>query len=554
MRPAADEVLVGGRYRLRERLGVQGGSPMWGAADEALGRPVMVWVFPPGFGRADAVTAAARAVCRVDDPRLVQVFDADDQGEFPYVVTEWPTGRHLGELLRTGPAEPVSAAAVVAGAAGALTVAHAAGLAHLCLRPSSVWWGDAGEVKVTGLAIAAAAAGIESADPVLADTRGLGRVLYAALTGCWPGAEQTTLPAAPRRGDRVPSPCQVRPGIPGKLDAVACRTVSDAAADMGPPIADPAQLARELVHATGGFSPPGGPAGPHGPAGQHIARPDRTQPLLAAPAVMNAPVKRESANVRPVTPGTLSGATESFPVTPRRDPHPRDPLPETGSSPWRPTPPAPRVRRRTRRASAVLAVMLMLAVVVLLGAGGWYLAHHGIAGREAAAGRSGAANPPQRIAPAPRAVWHPLRPASAQAFDPYGDGQGGNSQLAPLAIDHDPATAWHTEWYTTPRFGNLKPGTGLLLNMGRDVIIARVRLRLGNAPGARFQLRAGLGPASLASLPVRAREARARGWVSIQLSRPVHARYVLIWFTRLPPDPAGTFQASVFDIGLQGRT
>jgi hypothetical protein len=198
--------------------------------------------------------------------------------------------------------------------------------------------------------------------------------------------------------------------------------------------------------------------------------------------------------------------------------------------------------------------MLMLAVVVLLGGGGWYLAHHGIAGREAAAGRNGAANPPQRIAPVPRAVWHPLRPASAQAFDPYGDGQGDNSQLASLAIDHDPATAWHTEWYTTPRFGNLKPGTGLLLNMGRVVIIARVRLRLGNAPGARFQLRAGLGPASLASLPVRAREARARGWVSIRLSRPVHARYVLIWFTRLPPDPSGTFQASVFDIGLQGRT
>ena len=109
--------------------------------------------------------------------------------------------------------------------------------------------------------------------------------------------------------------------------------------------------------------------------------------------------------------------------------------------------------------------MLMLAVVVLLGGGGWYLAHHGIAGREAGAGRNGAANPPQRSAPAPRVVWHPLQPASAQAFDPYGGGQGDNSQLAPLAIDHDPATAWHTEWYTTPRFGNLKPGTGLLLNM-----------------------------------------------------------------------------------------
>ena len=212
-------------------------------------------------------------------------------------------GAASGELLRTGPAEPVSAAAVVAEAADALTVAHAAGLAHLCLRPSSVWWGAAGEVKVTGLAIAAAAAGIASADPMLADTRGLGTVLYAALTGYWPGPEQTALPAAPRRGDRVPGPCQVRPEIPGKLDAVARRALSEAAADMGPPIADPAQLARELVHATDGFSPRRGAAGPHLPAGQHTAPPDSTQPLLAAPTAMNAAVKRESANVRPVTRG-----------------------------------------------------------------------------------------------------------------------------------------------------------------------------------------------------------------------------------------------------------
>lgn len=112
-------------------------------------------------------------------------------------------GRHLGELLRTGPAEPVSAAAVVAEAAGALTVAHAAGLAHLCLRPSSVWWGAAGDVKVTGLAIAAAAAGIESADPMLADTRGLGRVLYAALTGYTPRLPATG-PVRSRR--RCPRP------------------------------------------------------------------------------------------------------------------------------------------------------------------------------------------------------------------------------------------------------------------------------------------------------------------------------------------------------------
>jgi hypothetical protein len=477
--------------------------------------------------------------------------DADDEGEVSYVVTEWPAGGHLGELLTAGPADPASAAAVVAEAAGALAVAHASGLAHLCLRPCSLWWGTAGEVKVAGLGIAAALTGIEGADPVLADTRGLGHVLYTALTGYWPGAEQTPLPPAPRYGDRVPRPCQMRAGIPGQLDAVVCRTLPGAAVDTGPPIIDPTQLARELAPITGGRSPGPGPAGPPSPgrAGQPTASHDRTQPLQAVPTVMNAPVKPASATVRPGMPETVPAAAESLPVA-----RPHDPLPDTGWWPWRPTPPARPVRARGRKAKAALGVMVMLAVVVLLGAGGWYLAHHGIAGRSAGLGRTEAAHPARRVAaPPPRAAWRSVQPAGAQAFDPYGDGQGDNSQLASLAIDHNLSTAWHTDWYTTPRFGNLKPGTGLLLTMGRVVTVACARIRLGTTAGASFELRGGVGPASLADLPVLAREGGAGGWVSIRFSRPVRARYLLIWFTSLPPDPSGTFQASVFDIRLQHR-
>ena len=95
------------------------------------------------------------------------------------------------------------------------------------------------------------------------------------------------------------------------------------------------------------------------------------------------------------------------------------------------------------------------------------------------------------------------------SFDPYGDGQGENNQLAYLAIDGNPATAWHTEWYASASFGNLKPGTGLLLDMGRTVTITTVRLLLGSQPGADFQVRVGAvvvadGPAS--------RRLRIRRW------------------------------------------
>ena len=163
-----------------------------------------------------------------------------------------------------------------------------------------------------------------------------------------------------------------------------------------------------------------------------------------------------------------------------------------------------------------------------------------------------------RPAPAPKTTTRgvvparTLTPASARAFGPYGSGQGDNPQRAHLAIDGSPATAWHTDWYTTARFGNLYPGTGLLVDMGRPVTITAAQITLGGAHGAGFQLRVGAAPA-LADMPPVASVANAGGLVRLRLTTPAHGRYVLIWFTRLPPDPAGTFQASVHNLRLEGR-
>lgn len=157
------------------------------------------------------------------------------------------------------------------------------------------------------------------------------------------------------------------------------------------------------------------------------------------------------------------------------------------------------------------------------------------------------------VGPSPHITIPPrmLTPVSAAAFGRQGAGQGDNAQLAPLAIDGNPATAWRTDWYTTARFGNLYQGTGMLLDMGRPVTITAARITLG-APGARFELRVGARPALAGLTPV-AHAANAGGVVRLRLPAPAHGRYVLVWFTRLPADPAGTFQASVYEINLAGR-
>ncbi len=145
-----------------------------------------------------------------------------------------------------------------------------------------------------------------------------------------------------------------------------------------------------------------------------------------------------------------------------------------------------------------------------------------------------------------------LTPVSATAFGPSGAGMGDAPQLASLAIDDNPATAWHTDWYATARFGDLYAGTGLLLDLGRAATITAAQITLGPVRGASLELRVGAAPL-IASLPAVAQAADAPGAVNLQLNPPAHGRYVLVWFTSLPRDPAGTFQASVYDIRLEGH-
>jgi len=221
--------------------------------------------------------------------------------------------------------------------------------------------------------------------------------------------------------------------------------------------------------------------------------------------------------------------------------------------------------RGHERRQLTWTVALGLALAVALG----FAAYHFLAGlrQAASAAPTARAHPATHHhashgTPAPKTTPTPttrgvvpaqtLTPASARAFGPYGSGQGDNPQRAHLAIDGSSVTAWHTNWYTTARFGNLYPGTGLLVDMGQPVTITAAQIRLGRAHGARFQLRVGVAP-SLANLPPVASAASAGGLVRLRLITPAHGRYLLIWFTRLPPDPAGTFQASVHNLRLQGR-
>ncbi len=153
--------------------------------------------------------------------------------------------------------------------------------------------------------------------------------------------------------------------------------------------------------------------------------------------------------------------------------------------------------------------------------------------------------------PRPSATPTVLDPVSAAAFGPDGVSSGDNASSAPQAIDASTSTAWETQWYATAEFGSLKTGTGLLIDMGRPVRITSVRILLTGETGAALKLYTGAEPV-LADDRLQASGQDVGGDVRLTLARPAMARYLVVWFTLLPPESAGKYRVLVYNIRIKG--
>ena len=496
---------LGGRYRLEDRVSASSGWAAWKAIDETLARPVAVLTFARGFPRiADAVTAA-RAASRLTDARLARVFDVEEDWDHAYVVMEWVAGDSLEDLLADGPLDPVQGAEIIAQGAEALAVAHAAGVAHLCLNPDSLRWTAGGGVKVVGLGIDAALSGVTADDPALADTHGLGKLLYAALTAHWPGGDWPSLPPAPEVDGHPCSPRQVRAGVPAGIDDVACRVLFERAADGSPSVTTPAVLATALNRV---IPAPAAPP-PVGPPGGYATG---TGPAMLAPG----PSYRQRGG------------------PPRRAARGRDTMQGRGSGTGR-----------------VLGIIAAILVIGAIGAGVWVLRHPG-------SGSTATHRPTHR--PSPTAVPATvLVPGSAVAFGPNG---GDNVSQANLAIDKQSGTSWTTDSYRgSPRFGNLYGGTGLMLDMGRRVKVSSVTVTFGDVPGTHVRVEVGNAGTGTATAPppgftTVGKSGNAVGSVTFTGHGTTSGEFVLIWFTKLAPQAgqSGHYQADVFDVVVRGSS
>ncbi|MER6952026.1 protein kinase family protein [Nonomuraea sp. NPDC000554] len=479
------------RFRLEDRVSESDGATLWKAIDEILARPVAVHTFGPDFPRVHEVVTAARAASRLTDPRLTQVFDAAEDDGHSYVVSEWVTGDTLTDLLAAGPMEPERAAGLVAEAAEALAHAAESNLYHLCLRPAHLVWTTGNTVKVLGVAVDAALSGLTTDQPALEDAEGLGRLLYAGLTGHWPGDEEEGgLPAAPTIDGHFCTPRQVTAGVPGYLETVTVRACLPESRKGQGALSSAAEVAESLAD---------------------VARP---MPIPIAypspPAVTSSASRSEGPD------------TEQRPVRPVQSLTVQQPRPSSGTL------------------NRVLMTVVVLLVIAAVGVGAWTIGRSlGNPGTPEQASSS-----PKPSTSAPVAV-QVVKPSKATDFDPLGDGKEKPS-IAPLAIDGQPSTLWKTEEYTSAELGNMKSGVGLLLDMGKSVQVSDVVATLAQAPGANVELKVGDQP-ELGSLKTVARQKDAAGKVTLTPDQPATGQYVLIWFTRLPAD-AGGFHGTIYEV------
>ena len=229
----------------------------------------------------------------------------------------------------------------------------------------------------------------------------------------------------------------------------------------------------------------------------------------------------------------------------------------TAAEAFRPGLPIEFERRRPRgvRLLVMLVVALIGVVIYLLVSSGSAPSRTPAAPHQhhsAAAVAHRAASPTRTATPPAAPPAAPLAIANAAAFGPAGTSQGDNPQDVSLAIDGNAATSWHSSWYATPQLGGLQSGTGLLLSLRTAATITSATIVLGSMPGGTVELRAGDTP-TLADLPVVATSANPGGTLTVRPTAPVKARYALIWFIKLPPDGAGTYQARIYDIRLMGN-
>jgi eukaryotic-like serine/threonine-protein kinase len=418
--------VLAGRYRLKRLIAKGGMAEVWEAVDDILGRPVAVKILHPHLAADESFRERFRreaiAAARLAHPNVVATFDTGTDDGITFIVMELVDGTTLRQVLNeTGPMAPGRVVHIGAQVADALHYAHKAGVVHRDVKPANILICPDGRVKVADFGIAKAVEDSEPERPTPSE----------ALTGTG-SIIGTAQYLAPEQVDGR--------AVDGRTDVYALGVVLYEMLCGRPPFTGDTDMAVALKHITTtppapGAVRPGIPRGLEEVVLRAMAKAPEARPQSAA--------ELQTALLAVDLRGGDATAVVAAPPRPAPAPVPgRDHTPPRGVPPT--------IVRNERRwmvpTVAIVAIALTLGVVGILFA-------------RSDTGRSliDDIGEPGGAAAIPKPT--PL------AFDPPpGSGVEHDDEL-PFLVDGDPSSVWSTENYSTSRFGGLKPGVGVILQL-----------------------------------------------------------------------------------------
>ncbi len=391
--------VMGGKYKILERIGAVGSSAVFLAEHLVMQRLVALKVLPTTHAENPEVLTRflreARAAALLDHPNVARLYDVDRAGESQFLVMEFIHGPDLDTLVRSrGRLEPWQAADYARQAAVALQHAHEAGLVHRDVKPGNLLVDSSGTVKILDLGLVrifqsddgltkgqnfryvlgtldyqAPEQAVDSHEvDIRADIYSLGATLYCFLTGGPVFPDGTVAEKISWHLARRPRPItQIRDDVPAGLAAVVDRMLAKAPKDR---YGEPAEVAEVLAEWARGPAPPKDAEMPE------LSRAARSL-LDARPRPKAWPSGSDARRVdAPATNGTKDALPVTFVAPPPLPPvQESGPAPSPTASPTSAVPP-PRSRstgqrtvaRRLRPRRRAILVAAATGVLALAGA------------------------------------------------------------------------------------------------------------------------------------------------------------------------------------------
>jgi Tol biopolymer transport system component len=282
---------LGAAYSIERELGGGGMSRVFVAEEKALGRKVVVKIFPSDASGAVSIERFKREIqlaAQLQHPHIVPVLSAGETGGVPYYIMPFVRGESLRQhLTQSGERAVNEAVRILRDVAGALAHAHSEGIVHRDIKPENVML-SGGVAVVTDFGVAKAMSvaaqpstqvpgamltslGIAlgtptymspeqaSGDPNVdhrADIYSLGCLGYELLSGSPPFAGRTPQQVLAAHVSEQPESLRKRrPTVPGPLADLIMRCLEKHAADR-PQTADQVVLALDAIATPSGGTTP----------------------------------------------------------------------------------------------------------------------------------------------------------------------------------------------------------------------------------------------------------------------------------------------------------